>query len=78
MMDPRQQDIAERAYELYVARGGEHGRDLEDWLRAEKQLIEELNEPPEDRLSRAAVAAAYAMTIGPRPKPPRLPKLKEI
>jgi hypothetical protein len=27
-----------RAYELYEARGGEHGRDLEDWFRAESEV----------------------------------------
>lgn len=30
------------AYELYVARGGVHGRDLDDWLEAEKQVRKEL------------------------------------
>ena len=29
---------AQRAYELYLARGGEDGRDLEDWLIAEREL----------------------------------------
>ena len=29
---------AQRAYELYLARGGEDGRDLEDWLTAEREL----------------------------------------
>jgi hypothetical protein len=27
--------IAQRAYELYEARGGSHGSDVEDWLAAE-------------------------------------------
>ena len=27
--------IRKRAYELHEQRGGEHGRDLEDWLEAE-------------------------------------------
>ena len=31
-------DIARRAYELYEQRGGEHGRDLDDWLLAENRL----------------------------------------
>jgi hypothetical protein len=31
-------DIALRAYELYQQRGGEDGRDLDDWLRAEAEL----------------------------------------
>jgi hypothetical protein len=30
--------IARRAHELYVQRGSENGRDVEDWLSAEKQL----------------------------------------
>jgi len=30
--------IAERAYELYLARGGEHGNDWEDWLTAEREI----------------------------------------
>ncbi len=32
--------IRRRAYELYVHRGGEPGRDLEDWLRAEEELAQ--------------------------------------
>ena len=31
-------DIALRAYELFKQRGGEHGHDWDDWLRAEIQL----------------------------------------
>lgn len=30
--------IAARAFELYLARGGEPGQELEDWLRAEAEL----------------------------------------
>lgn len=33
--------ISQRAYELYVERGCAHGYHLEDWLEAEKQLVEE-------------------------------------
>ena len=31
------EDIAHRAYELYMQRGGEPGKDVEDWVRAEKR-----------------------------------------
>ena len=31
-------DIARRAYELYLARGCEHGHDVDDWLQAEHEL----------------------------------------
>jgi len=30
--------IAARAYELFRARGGEPGHDVDDWLRAESEL----------------------------------------
>jgi hypothetical protein len=32
------EEIARRAYLLFLERGGEHGQDLEDWLRAEAEL----------------------------------------
>jgi hypothetical protein len=31
--------IAEVAHRLFVARGGEHGHDLDDWLEAERQVL---------------------------------------
>jgi Protein of unknown function (DUF2934) len=31
--------INRRAYELYSARGGESGHDLDDWLQAEKEIM---------------------------------------
>jgi len=33
-----QDEIRRRAYELYEQRGREDGHDLEDWLRAEKEI----------------------------------------
>ncbi len=32
------EDVARRAYEIYQRRGGAPGRDLEDWLQAEREL----------------------------------------
>ncbi len=29
--------VAEKAYYKYLERGGEHGRDLDDWLAAEQE-----------------------------------------
>jgi hypothetical protein len=34
----RQAGIARRAYELYLERGCADGEDLNDWLRAEREL----------------------------------------
>jgi DUF2934 family protein len=38
--DPLTEAIARRAYQLFLERGGEHGHDVEDWLQAERELIE--------------------------------------
>ena len=35
---PTQPEIAGRAFELFLERGGQHGRSLEDWLQAEQEL----------------------------------------
>jgi hypothetical protein len=31
-------EVARRAYDLFLARGCEHGHDLDDWLQAEREL----------------------------------------
>jgi hypothetical protein len=36
--------ISRRAYELYENRGGEHGREVEDWLEAENEVLSPLIE----------------------------------
>ncbi len=35
---PREDRIRERAYERYQKRGGEHGRDTDDWFEAEREV----------------------------------------
>lgn len=35
---PTREDIARRSYEIFLARGGEHGHDVEDWAQAEREL----------------------------------------
>ncbi|MBI2765941.1 MAG: DUF2934 domain-containing protein [Chloroflexi bacterium] len=34
----QREQLAIKAYEIYCARGGEHGHDLDDWIEAERQL----------------------------------------
>jgi Protein of unknown function (DUF2934) len=36
--DPTDEDIRARAYQMYLERGGHHGLDFDDWLRAEREL----------------------------------------
>ena len=33
------EQICQRAYQLYEARGREDGRDLDDWLQAEAEIL---------------------------------------
>jgi hypothetical protein len=39
--EPAKNEITRRAYALYLMRGCEQGRDVEDWVRAEKELSDE-------------------------------------
>jgi len=46
--------VARRAYELFEARGGEHGHDWEDWFQAEAELLRPVSvslSESEDRIS---------------------------
>ena len=38
---PTAEEIARRAYFIHLERGGTPGNQLEDWLRAERELLEE-------------------------------------
>jgi hypothetical protein len=37
---PTFEQIRTRAFEIHVERGGIHGFDLDDWLQAERELLE--------------------------------------
>jgi Protein of unknown function (DUF2934) len=36
--EPTDEEVAQRAYEIYVSRGQEPGRHVEDWLQARREL----------------------------------------
>ena len=38
---PSREEVERRAYEIWKARGGEHGSHQDDWLRAERELAGE-------------------------------------
>lgn len=38
---PTPEEIRQRAFEIHCERGGIHGCDLDDWLKAERELQEE-------------------------------------
>ncbi|HKW34025.1 MAG TPA: DUF2934 domain-containing protein [Candidatus Acidoferrum sp.] len=53
---PTHDEIALRAYEIYLERGGAPGDALEDWIRAERELIEK-NSKPRGKVGPTLVAA---------------------
>lgn len=46
-MEAIRQKIEKRAYELFLRRGGQHGYHIEDWLRAEKEVLAASKNPSE-------------------------------
>ena len=53
---PTYEEIALRAYEIYLERGGAPGGALEDWARAERELMEK-NSKPRGKMGPTLVAA---------------------
>jgi hypothetical protein len=50
---PTPDEIAVEAHAIYVARGGEHGHDMDDWLEAERRLKVRAQSPGEEGTWRA-------------------------
>ena len=42
---PTGEEIELRAYQIYIERGGAHGQDVEDWVQAERELVEKYAKP---------------------------------
>ena len=51
---PTREEIELRAYEIYIERGGDRGQEMEDWLQAERELVEKYGKP----VQKAKAAAA--------------------
>ena len=56
-MDNLQEKIAKRAYDLFMARGGQHGYHIADWLQAEKEMSKISSAPAAAPLKPAPVAS---------------------
>jgi Protein of unknown function (DUF2934) len=54
---PVSDDVEVRAYQIYLGRGGLDGHDLDDWLQAERQVLEELKK------SKASLRLALAFGV---------------
>ena len=70
--DETREKIALRAYELYEDRGGRHGREIDDWLQAETDVLAEAEQqqkllPGRKQPSKAPAAATPSIPKGKRP-----------
>lgn len=52
-----QEAVSLRAYEIYQSRGGEYGRDLDDWLQAENEVLAALTDPKAPDLTTGSAQA---------------------
>ena len=50
---PTREEIELRAYQIYAERDGAHGQDVEDWLQAERELVEKYGKPVQKAKSAA-------------------------
>ncbi|HUA33289.1 MAG TPA: DUF2934 domain-containing protein [Candidatus Binataceae bacterium] len=39
--EPTEEQIRQRAYEIFIARGGDHGSEQADWEQAQRELREQ-------------------------------------
>lgn len=78
-MESLQERIAKRAYELFLARGGQHGYHIEDWAQAEKEVKAEEEklskgkevkekQKPVEKASKAEEKKDEAVTEAPKKK----------
>ncbi len=62
---PTHEEIAQRAYDIFVAGGALHGFDQEHWFEAERLLVAGVVEA-------TALSDDYVRTPEKRPRPPRV------
>jgi Protein of unknown function (DUF2934) len=53
---PTREEIALRAYQIYLERGAAPGNELEDWIQAERELAEESGKPRRKATVKSAAA----------------------
>jgi len=55
-IEPTQEEIALRAYHIYLERGCTPGNPFDDWVRAERELIENDGKPGRKPAPKSAAA----------------------
>ena len=67
---PTEAEIRQRAQEIFMARGGRHGHEIDDWLQAEYELAQlpvnhlaKLTEPKSQRTKLAVIKVVQAALL---------------
>ena len=60
--------IAKRAYELFLARGGENGYAIQDWVEAEKEILAQVDKERREVAKEKAEAKKAAASPAPAQK----------
>jgi len=55
-IEPTQEEIALRAYHIYLERGCTPGNPFDDWVRAERELLENHGKPGRKSAPKSAAA----------------------
>lgn len=66
---PSHEEIAARAYELYLEHGAQPGHDVDDWLEAERELSEQATARADGETAAAEESPKSAAPPAGRPKP---------
>lgn len=76
-IEPRHEDIAHRAYQLYEAQGSENAHDHDHWFQAERELRQALHDLADRMvLGESYAVGAYMALPQPQQAKARLPKAR--
>lgn len=59
---PLEEQIRQRAYQIYLQRGGQHASELDDWLKAEAEFRQAEEEESLSRAEGEGLISAHAVT----------------
>ena len=66
--------IAKRAYELFLARGGENGYAIQDWVEAEKDILAQVDKERREVAKEKAEKAEQKKAVATPTTPAAAPK----
>jgi len=75
-MDKLLERTKQRAFEIYLRRGADHGRDMDDWLQAEREVAAAMKSPQLPEKPRGKKNASAAKATGAEASPAKAARKK--